>query len=220
MTEIILHLCKHLKCNFLLSSEVVYVDRSKKEIILANNTKVQYDYVIMTVDGFLNNILLSNISKIESEIFNSIIYNNVITLILEHEKKITEYKPIPKDEMIHLNSCAIYPHNIIAGITSKSNNIVYVYLHKDNLKTLEEHIEVVKQTLYPLLGNMKLIFAKEWSHFNRPSDESIKSGFYSKLESIQGTLDTYFINEAFGYAMLGACFDYAEYIINSNFKER
>jgi len=220
LTDILNKLINCFNINVRLNTNIISINRDTKIITLESNEEVTYDILIMATD--LKNIPnLYSCSELETEIFNSTVNNPGISYNIEALNNFDFLKVKLTNNDLNIYSFGFKYPGKYYGFSTAGNNIFYIYMKQDFNLSIDEHTEILKQELKPLFGDIIIHDAKAWTHQNSPTNEAIVNGFYGKVTNMQGYKDTYYAGEAFTYALLSSCHDYAEMIVNKylNVKE-
>ncbi|MBT3538856.1 NAD(P)-binding protein [Candidatus Parcubacteria bacterium] len=93
----------------------------------------------------------------------------------------------------------------------------YVLASGDNMNN-----DIITKYISDFVGSMngtvqRVHIIKHWKYFPHVSSDIFKSGFYDKLEAIQGQHNTYYAGELMNFSTVGLTSDYAYNLIKKNF---
>ena len=98
------------------------------------------------------------------------------------------------------------------------NDLITVYVAENDHMSDAEMRENIEFTLAALGGeNIRLYMMKRWNHFPHVDTEALESGFYERLESLQGKYGIYFAGEIMNFPTIENCICYAKALVNRYF---
>ncbi len=88
-----------------------------------------------------------------------------------------------------------------------------------NPENSEEEIEKNIRTDIERIGGKitKKYHAKKWKYFPHVSPQTIKNGFYEKLEIAQGKNNTYIIGEIMNFSTIESVVEYSNFLVDKYF---
>ena len=97
-------------------------------------------------------------------------------------------------------------------------DLITVYVAESDSMSDQEMRESIEATLAGLGGeNIRLYMMKRWSHFPHVDTAALQSGFYTRLERLQGKYGIYFAGEIMNFPTLENCIIYARALVQRFF---
>lgn len=199
-----------------LSSQVLKINRGKTVNLETEIETLEFDRLIITssldeTDEFMD------LCQEETSLFSKIQYKTfkVFAFFVDNFPKVSGYVPE------FLNS--EYAGHIMVWYYRwqdlEINNLVTVYaIAKEGMSTRECR-NIIQEDLKRMGAKVRGLYThKSWKYFPHVDCETLKSGFYDRLEAMQGINNTYYAGEIMSFSCLEECAVYSKYIVDTYFK--
>jgi len=180
-----------------------------------NQGTLYFDKVIYTapLQDFAQKIELV---RDEEELFKSIINEKfrVYAYRVDNMPKLSGYIPGNMGNASRGNMMAWY----YRWADLAQTDLITVYVAENDHMSDAEIRENIESTLAALGGeNIRLYMMKRWNHFPHVDTAALESGFYERIESLQGKYGIYFAGEIMNFPTLENCIRYAKALVNRYF---
>ncbi|WP_058303432.1 FAD-dependent oxidoreductase [Gorillibacterium timonense] len=102
----------------------------------------------------------------------------------------------------------------------EANDLVTIYVMENEKLSDAEIRENIEATLKRLGGtSIRLFMMKSWLHFPHVGAEALRSGFYERLDRLQGQRGIYYAGELFNFPTLERCAAYSKHLVERFFSE-
>jgi aryl-alcohol dehydrogenase-like predicted oxidoreductase len=99
-----------------------------------------------------------------------------------------------------------------------TTDLVTVYVAENDEMTDLEMREKVENKLHELGGeNIRLYMMKRWRQFPHVDSNTIREGFYERLDQMQGRDEIYYAGEIMNFPTLENCIVYSKYLVDRFF---
>ncbi|WMT43410.1 FAD-dependent oxidoreductase [Paenibacillus sp. D2_2] len=193
----------------------IYQENTGGVRVETNQGPLYFDKVIYTapLQGFAQKVELI---RDEEELFKSIIDEKfrVYAYRVENMPKLSGYIPDNMGIASRGNMMAWY----YRWADLAQTDLITVYVAENDHMSDAEIRENIESTLASLGGeNIRLYMMKRWNHFPHVDTAALESGFYERLENLQGKNGIYFAGEIMNFPTLENCIRYAKALVNRYF---
>ena len=198
-----------------LTSEVVRITRNETIEVETDHEILIFDKLVITspLDEIVN---FMEMDSSISELFGKISYEDFRV----YAYKVEGFTPI----------CGYIPQNMCAERKGhalvwyyrwnegRNNELITVYSLGDS--SMDEKIvkSIVEDDMINLGMKINgLYMHRRWKHFPHVDSETLKGGFYDKLEGLQGKNNTYYGGEIMNFSNIEKCTSYSKYLVETYF---
>lgn len=199
-----------------LSSQVIKILRDKKVKVETDIETSEFDKLIIATPLDETKYFM-DLSEEESSLFSQIQYVNfkVFAFILDNVPKVSGFIPgyLNREHAGHLMVWYYRWQN------SEVNDLITVYsIAKEGMST-RECKNIIEEDLKRMgVAVHGLYTHKSWKYFPHVSCDNMASGFYDKLEAMQGTRNTYYAGEIMSFSCMEECAAYSRLLVDKYFK--
>lgn len=194
--------------------------------ISVDGNEIYYDQLIIT--GHLNDVvpLMVDASKDELELSKQILTTDYVVTL-------AEISDLPAKPIIYIPS-HWEPHSTghVFLVSKARYENIEMYQQSDYYSIFqygtcyetgekisdEKLLEMLRADIKLLGGTInKIDGQRHWNYFPHPSVESLKSGFFQKLEKLQGVRSTFYAGSTLNFELTEATVRYSKFLVESYF---
>lgn len=199
-----------------LSSPVLKITRGKKVKVETELETLNFDKLIITnpLDEARG---LINLNEEESKLFSQIQYINfkVFAFVLDGIPKVSGFIPEHLNRE-HAGHLMVWYYR---WQDAEMNDLITVYSIAEEEMSTKECMNIVEEDLKRMGVKVRGLYThKSWKYFPHVNCKALESGFYERLEALQGVDNIYYAGEIMSFSCMEECATYSRYLIEKYFK--
>jgi len=195
------------------NSTVQHINRGKVITVQTNTGSFEYDYIF--ISSPLDEVLsLIQATKEEEYLFSQILYNDYQCYAYSLKNFPNETGFLPKYFNPNERNQPIFWYK------PYTDTDFYTFYVLGDWKTSQSQIQKNIENMVHSFGGAVIKFhtCRKWKYFPRCTPESMKNGFYNRIENLQGKNNTFYIGELPSFSTVELTAHYAKELVLSKLK--
>lgn len=196
-----------------LNTNITRIERSEATVFITTDKGTEEFEMLVIASPLDETLMYLDSTDDERALFSKIQYVDYVTIACTVEGIIDGDGYVPNNFVPHRAGHPVFWHHRHADA-----KVYTFYALADDKQTNDDLIANMTDLVQKMGGTVGNVHSvTHWKYFPHVSSETLKDGFFDRVDSIQGTKHTFYVGESLNFSTVGLASEHASDLVNRVF---